>query len=80
MTTLTGPEVQAAREALGLSQPQAAHLWGIKVDTLRQIERERVKPATTLGLLTTIIRYHRAFGPPPEDLAVIDFVAAASPP
>ncbi|MBP7338828.1 helix-turn-helix domain-containing protein [Niveispirillum sp.] len=65
MSTLTGPEIQAARQALGLSQSQAASLWGVNVETLRQIERERSRPETTLGLLSTVIAYHRAYGPPP---------------
>lgn len=62
-----GADIRAARLDLGLSQAQAAALWGINLRTLQDIEQGRSEPRTTLSLLETIIRYHRAFGPPPEE-------------
>lgn len=64
---MDGKDVRAARQSLGLSRGQAADLWGIHPRTLESIEQGRGRgDGSTLRLLETIIRYHRAFGPPPD--------------
>jgi DNA-binding transcriptional regulator YiaG len=37
--------IKAAREKLGLSQPEAARKWGFSLDTLRAWEQESRNPA-----------------------------------
>jgi DNA-binding transcriptional regulator YiaG len=68
MSTMDGKEILNQRNALGLSRSQAAELWGINPRTLESLEQGRAANATTLGLLATIIAYHRDFGPPPRRL------------
>jgi DNA-binding transcriptional regulator YiaG len=44
MSEILARQLQAAREKLGLSQPQAAKKWGIPLPTLRHWEQNQRTP------------------------------------
>jgi DNA-binding transcriptional regulator YiaG len=66
---MTGPELLAWRQRLGLTQIEAARRLAVGKQTLCQWEtgRRKISPAIVL-----LMRYVEAFGPIPEDTAGLE--------